>query len=84
MSDSLMLSFISEVYQYKNRLFAYSFDTLNRSPVLRAVDPQKGPPLDSSRSYLHLTGVRWLLERLAQLLQRAWLQATSPHRGGFI
>lgn len=38
-----MLNFIPEVYQYKNRLFAYGFETLNRSPILRAAGLLESP-----------------------------------------
>lgn len=64
-------------------LSAWSFDLLLEALTWKQT-AQLGIGVGGIVAYLHLTGARWLLDRLAQLFQCAWLQATSPHRGRFI
>lgn len=79
-----MLNLLPELYQCNNGGF---LPMALRHSMEALFSEQPVPPGSSPSgewSYLHLTSARWLLDGLAQLLQRAWLQATSPHRGSLI
>lgn len=76
-----MLNLLPELYQCNNGGFLpmalrHSMEALFSS----SQSPQGAPPLGNGLTFTSpvLDGC-WI--GLAQLLQRAWLQATSPHRG---
>lgn len=78
-----MLNLLPELYQCNNGGFCLWLWDTQWKPCSQSSQSPQGAPL-WEWSYLHLTSARWLLDGLAQLLQRAWLQATSPHRGSLI
>lgn len=81
---SFMLNLLPELYQCNNGGF---LPMALRHSMEALYSEQPAPPgsfPSGEWSYLHLTSARWLLDGLAQLLQCAWLQATSPHRGSLI
>lgn len=82
-----MLNLLPEAHQCKNEGLVFClwlWDTEWKPCSCIGQPPPSAPCWEGNGSYLHLTSAGWLLDGLAQLLQRAWLQATSPHRGSLI